>query len=201
MKNRCFECSGPHHAKHKACPGSNQGCWYKCIYCQERNNISSRGASRAQAPERAVAAAAASTTAAAKAVAKPVLQPVAKAVGKAAAGPPPPANLAPVLKRPAGQSFKRQAPALSLDECWERCRKKGRYGAVKDVLKDMDTVQAGKSVGHIDENAPRWSTRFGWVAGEYKKGIAEFSAHQAGGSPGVGCTREAMVDVYRHHAM
>ena len=106
----------------------------------------------------------------------------------------------PVFRRPAGQAFKRQAPDLSLDECWQRCRKKGRYGAVRDVLKDMDTVQAGRSIVHINENAPRWRKRFNWKAGEYKAGITEFSAHQKGGSPGVGCTREAMADVYRHHA-
>ena len=68
------------------------------------------------------------------------------------------------------------------------------------MLKDMDTVQAGRPIMHINENAPRWRKRFKWKAGEYKAGIAEFSAHQKGGSPGVGCTREAMADVYRHHA-
>lgn len=194
LTNRCFDCGGSHHAGHRSCQGSNLNCWYRCVNCKEKNNASARGqstlegAANTQDLSRHVAAAAA------KAAPSPstLVPPAAAPVDAHPSGP--------VFRRPAGQTFKRQAPALSLDECWQRCRKKGRYGAVRDVLKDMDTVQAGKSIVHINENAPRWRTRFKWKAGEYERGIASFSAHQKGGSPGVGCTREAMADVYRHHA-
>ena len=70
---------------------------------------------------------------------------------------------------------------------------------MKDVLGEMDTVQAGRSHRHIDENLPRWSSRYGWRAGQYKKGISSFRGHHGGASPGAGCTAEAMADVYKHH--
>ena len=203
LTNRCFDCGGSHHAGHRSCPGSNVNCWYKCVKCMALNNVSSRGqstlegasakaAAQSEPPQRHAVAAKASPHPA------PRVSPVAPLAVPQISVEPSPVDA--VLKRPAGQAFQRQTPACSEDESWQRCRKKGRYGCVRDVLKAMDTVQAGKSIVHINENAPRWQTRFKWKAGEYKVGIADFSAHQSGGKKGVGCTREAMADVYKHHA-
>jgi predicted GIY-YIG superfamily endonuclease len=221
LSNKCFDCGGSgHYANSALCPGSNLDCYYKCLQCKAWNNVSSRGQSTLQScaanrrdlarrgaaappsvsPSGPPSSPPASSPRASVSPSGPRSSPPASSPRALVSPSGPPASNPPVLKRPAGQAFKRNAPALSLDGCWERCRKKGRYGAVRDVLRDMDTVQAGKSIRHIDENAPRWRTRFHWKAGEYKKGIAEFSAHQEGGSPGVGCTRQAMEDVYRHHA-
>ena len=70
---------------------------------------------------------------------------------------------------------------------------------MRDVLGDMDTVQAGRSLKHIDENLPRWGSRFHWGAGQCKKNISAFAGHQGGARRGAGCTAEAMADVYQHH--
>ena len=145
----------------------------------------------------ATSAALSAPVAARSSVASEPARPSAKAVAR------PPAvsttNATRGRKRSAGQSFQLSTSALAFDDCWDRCRKQGRYGCVRDVLGEMDTAQAGKSYRHIDENLPRWSKRYGWRAGEYKTGVSSFCGHQGGASAGAGCTAEAMADVYKHH--
>ena len=209
LEDRCFTCGGGHHAKNQKCPGPNSECYYKCNSCKSVLNISSRGGTQVYATAaEAIAASAGSTLAAAATSAAlsvaasssvaltPPRHPSARV---AARSPTMPTKAARGLKRSAGQAFQRDKSALSFDECWNRCRKQGRYGCVKDVLGDMDTVQAGKSYKHIDENLPRWSKRFHWGASQCKQKISAFFGHQGGASRGAGCTAEAMADVYKHH--
>ena len=108
-------------------------------------------------------------------------------------------NAAPSRKRGARQAFQRNKSTSSFNECWSRCRKQGKYGCVKDLLREMDTAQAGRSFKHIDENLPRWSKKYSWKAHMFKMGLNAFSGHQGGASAGAGCTEDAMTDVFNHN--
>lgn len=102
-------------------------------------------------------------------------------------------------KRPAREAFQRDVPALSFEDCWRKARKSGQHACVKDVLAEMDTVKAGRSYPTVGERAPRWQRRFQWAARSWKQKCADFSGHRSGGSPGVGCAKAAMENVYALH--
>ena len=48
LSNKCFNCGQGHHANSARCPGSNAHCFYECLQCKARHNVSSRGQSTLQ---------------------------------------------------------------------------------------------------------------------------------------------------------
>ncbi len=192
LTNRCFDCGGSHHAGHRSCRGSNLDCWYKCVCCKERNNVSSRGQSTlkgavAEAPPPAAPRPAAGAKATAKAAAR-------------ASAPMP----APVpRKRPAGAAFGEVVCKKTFDECWdgEAVRKEppppkvARYACVKDFLKEMDTIKAGSAQKTIAERLKTLAKNKHWPKGSWDY-FPEFGRQGGGGSAGVGCTRAGMQDIF-----
>ena len=214
LKNRCFACDQGHHAKHVKCPGDNQHCWYKCLKCGTRNDISSRGQSTLQQGSPAVAAASLPTLPGAKAAPpRP---------GPATIAPPPlvtaPARLplrleqeiaaSAIRKRPAAVAFQDHICANTFQQCWaaESVRKepkpphKARYAAARDFLRAMDTKQAGGALGTIPERLRTISNKAARAKTKWSKQewdlFQEFGRAGGGGRKGVGCTEKAMTALY-----
>ena len=185
----CFACGGSHHAKYRECPGSNVDCFYNCVACKTRNNISSRGQSSAD-----VERPSASPAPPAEAVVPPIA--------------PKPSSVAlPTRKRPASAAssapFQRNAPALSFEDTWAspHVRKSGRFGCIKDISTVMDTVKAGRSAPTIGQRIVGWAgpRQFNWPEGQYQS-CAAFGGARGGGVAGLGCTKRAAKDIYERHS-
>jgi hypothetical protein len=221
LMNRCFECGGSHASRSTQCPGSSHDCFYSCIACGARNNISSRGQTRVFPPTGSAAAVAATAAGAARAAAPTKAAPprpappadvAAAAPATPAATPAPKATVLPVAapkaaaaaanapavrKRPACEAFSHTVPPLSFDQCWEHAsvRKKGRYASTKDLLRVMSTVKAGRASPTIGQRVAHWSKSHHWPDGAYKP-FREFGARTGGGALGTGCLKSASRDIY-----
>ena len=198
LQNKCFDCGRSHHAKYKDCPGSNLDCFYNCMVCKAKNNISSRGQSSIDAP--VAAARAPSARPPPKAAApKAVAAPSAARLATAAA----PVVLAPASgrKRQASQAFSHAVCPMSFSECWEspKVRRCGRYRSTKDFLKVMDTIWAGRAQPTVKQRVRDLATQKGWPDEAYDD-FEEFGASSGGGRSGVGCTIVATRDVYEKFA-
>lgn len=189
LRNKCFDCGQRHHAKHIECPGSNLDCWYVCVGCSAKNNVSSRGRSALQghAPQPAARGGPAPQPAAKAAPPARTVVPAAKAK----------ASGAPVAsrKRSAGAAFSHTVSPLSFEQCWEsdKVRKRGRWRSVKDMLKVMDTVQAGRALPTISERLQKMSSKKGWPEDAWGF-FTEFKNPRGSGKNGVGCTKRSMKD-------
>ena len=182
LRNKCFDCWQGHYAKHRTCPGSNLDCWYKCVGCSARNNASSRGRSTSQGL---------------------ATQPAQQSAAKAA--PPPPRTVVPAAKaktsgvtaasrkRCVGSAFSHTVAPLSFEQCWgsDKVRKKGRWRSVKDMLKVVDAIQAGRAVPTISERLRKMSINKGWLDDAFDY-FTELKNPRGGGTDGVGCTKRSM---------
>jgi len=207
VANRCFECNGEHYAGHPTCRGPNQDCWYKCVHCTRYNNVSCRGQSRlcgpggpsggTGAPSSTTVAKSSppelplATARATSATPVPVATPKAVAVAKAP----------PTRKRAAAVAFQRTSPALPFEATWDHTdvRKSGRYHCVKDFLRQMDTVSAGKALPTIGQRIRGWADRQGWPNGSYDS-FPEFTGGFGGGQHGIGCTKKTADWIYKKFA-
>ena len=193
LSNRCFACGGSHHAKYKRCPGTNLDCWYKCIVCNSRNNISSRGQSTLHPREET-------------SMQSPLSAAVRVPAAKANAAPAPSAKAQAATshasrKRPTAEAFLHAVCPLSFDQCWDSdlVRKSGPYRSAKDFLKVMGTVWAGRAMPTVKQRVVALAETKGWPAGLHKD-LEEFRAPTGGGLHGVGCSKAAMRDVYAKFA-
>ena len=161
LTDRCFDCNGGHYAGHPRCPGPNLDCWYRCVNCAHRNNISSRGQSTlfsTKSPN--------SQTEKPKRAAAPPPLP-SKTLPIAKPSPPQRAVLPVSRKRSAAAILERVAPASSFERTWSSAtvRKRGRYGCVKDFLKQMGTTKATRAMPTIGQRIKSWAKRNGWPVG------------------------------------
>jgi len=185
LLNRCFDCGQSHHAGHPSCKGSNLNCFYNCVSCKQRNDISSRGASTPHLDDKAAKGPASSFAS--------VRQPVATAAAVIArAQQAEPCCTPSTRKRPAAEISEK-----TFEDCWgnEKVRKKGHYACVKDFLRAMDTDKAKSALPTVQERLKTMARKKNWPSNAHKT-FPEFSSGGGGGSHGVGATKTAMRDIY-----
>ena len=201
MNSMCFRCrSKTHFARN--CDRPEDAVPYSCQKCGGELAISSRGATiyaDSSSSSRSSGAGAHPPSVPLASASAPQAPPVQQRPPAPAAAPKPKAK-ASVRKRPASAAFSHTVCPLGFNACWDHTdvRKKGRFGSVKDFLKVMNTEKAGRAMPTIPERLKTLSTRKGWDA-SCKAQFSEFGAPTGGGSPGTGCSKSAMRDIY--HAM
>ena len=185
LAKKCFDCGADHYAGHSSCKGPNQDCWYKCVGCGTRNNISARGQSNLSGTS-------------------------ASMVAKVAESAPPGHSSA--LSAPRAETTRavatarKRPPPLALDfeSLWIQVRKKPRtgrkeeLGSVVDLVNRMETKKAKAAQKHVNERIGPWSRRYNFGSPQhYEEGLVEFRSKGGGGSGGVGVTKDFGAAIFK----
>ena len=161
LTERCFDCNGGHYAGHPRCLGSNLACWYTCVACSCRNNISSRGQSTVHNTKVTNSQPDTPKRLPAPTLPLPKLLPIATRTS--------------LQRRESTASRKRIVVAAaerpkaipSFEQTWTSAlvRKSGRYGCIKDFLKQVGTAKAARAMPTIGQRVKSWAKRKGWPVG------------------------------------